>query len=145
MENKPEKDWIDRVSVPILVLVVVGNLVGLAISEDYRQRWVGVYEKFTGSGPADIFDGEMSCEVQGFEEELATTVDELEGKSGHDTVVFTRSTAIATPDDDATDDELIEFYTNEDNFVESSHQVPYDRIIECRDLNEIVDELLEQH
>ena len=89
-------------------------------------------------------DGERVCEVEGFEHSLATTVDELENKSGDDLVRLTQSTIVVEKPEDLTDEELVEFYTNEDNFAETTHEVPFSRIIKCRTGDELVEYYLEK-
>ena len=77
-------------------------------------------------------DGERACEVEGFDVGLRTTIDELEGKAGDDLVTLTELTLVSEPPDRMTGDELVEFFTDDNNFEEITHQVPYAQITVCR-------------
>ena len=73
-----------------------------------------------------------------------TSVDELEGKSGNDLVTLEQLTATQERSGELNDEELVEFYTNEENFVRTTHQVAFSRIIKCRTSDELVDYYLQK-
>lgn len=89
-------------------------------------------------------DGELTCEVEGFQNSLSTTADEMEGKSGTDLVKMEQTESIREKPEDMTDEELVEFYTNEENFVKTTHQVAFSLIVKCRTTEELVDYYLQR-
>ncbi len=90
-----------------------------------------------------MWDGDTrACEVRGFDWALRTTADELEGKWGNDLVRLTEVRMINEPPEMMTGEELIEFFTNDDNFEKTTHEIPYSQIIICRTQEELQEHYL---
>ena len=98
-----------------------------------------------GSSSSDNENGRLTCEVEGFENRLSTTTHELNNKKGDDLVMMVQAEIANGSTEDLTTEQLVDFYTNEDNFVEIKHAIAYSRIIKCRTDEEIVEFYLQQN
>lgn len=65
----------------------------------------------------DSSNSELICEIDGIEDTLSTTSDELKGKKGDDWFKFTKMEPVTELSENATIDEVVDFYANEENFV----------------------------